>query len=42
MRFLLLTLSFLVSTKIIIKRNTHVEVLLQESILKRSGSLRGC
>lgn len=41
MWFLLLTYSSLVSTKIIIKGNTHVEVLLQELIFKRLGSFRG-
>lgn len=32
MWFVLLALSFLLSTKIIVKRNTHIEVLLQELI----------
>lgn len=32
MWFVLPTLSFLLSTKIIVKRNTHIEVLLQELI----------
>lgn len=41
MWFLLLTYSSLVSTKIILERNTHVEVLLQELIFKRLGSFRG-